>query len=155
MIGAMTKNSREYQPVEEPEGIPSFSSEDEEAKFWATHELGDGLLSRMQRPREGLLPVPRPPAKPISLRIDQDVLAAVKRVAHERDMPYQTLLKELLVKQLAIEDDPGVARPSPAIHSARIRKQATACFARSTDARAVCRRTDAIRKRRSVLVHSP
>lgn len=45
-------------PVERSD-IPEFSSEEEEAQFWATHELGDELLSELAAPPPGLLPPAR------------------------------------------------------------------------------------------------
>jgi predicted DNA binding CopG/RHH family protein len=152
----MTKENHEYQPIEESADVPAFSSEEEEAQFWAEHELGDGMLSRMQAPPEGLLPTPRPRSKPISLRVEPDVLAAVKGVAHKRGMPYQTLLKQFVVKQLALEEDNAAAISPAAGHGGeRTGRSVRADFPRLKDTRAVCRRTAAIRQRGSVLAYSP
>lgn len=37
-------------PVERYEDLPVFGSEAEEARFWATHRLGDALLADFERP---------------------------------------------------------------------------------------------------------
>ena len=42
------------------EAIPEFAGEEEEARFWAEHRLGEELLEAMSPPPEGLLPPPRP-----------------------------------------------------------------------------------------------
>jgi hypothetical protein len=45
--------------------VPEFENEDQEAEFWATHELGDEIIDQMGPPPDGLLPPPdshpRPP----------------------------------------------------------------------------------------------
>jgi hypothetical protein len=45
--------------------VPEFENEDQEAEFWATHELSDEIIDQMGPPPDGLLPPsdshPRPP----------------------------------------------------------------------------------------------
>lgn len=36
--------------------VPSFASEAEEAEFWATHSLGEGVLSTLGPLQDGVLP---------------------------------------------------------------------------------------------------
>ena len=43
------------------EAIPEFAGEEEEARFWAEHGLGEALLEAMSPPPEGLLPPPQEP----------------------------------------------------------------------------------------------
>ena len=38
--------------IEEPEHIPDFDNEAEEAAYWETHTLGEGVLKRLQPARE-------------------------------------------------------------------------------------------------------
>jgi len=38
---------RRREVIESPDQIPAFASEEEEARFWADHELGDGMLDRL------------------------------------------------------------------------------------------------------------
>lgn len=45
--------------VESLEAVPEFASEEEEARFWEGHGLGEGLLSQMAPPPRGLLPPAR------------------------------------------------------------------------------------------------
>ena len=41
-------NQRHLHPIESFDEIPEFASEAEEAAFWSTHSLGEGLLELMQ-----------------------------------------------------------------------------------------------------------
>lgn len=45
----------------------------------------------------------RPQKKMISLRLNEEYLAAVKRVAEEKGIPYQTLMRLWLVERLREE----------------------------------------------------
>ena len=61
-------------------------------------ELSDEQLARMRR-------VGRPPQgerarKLISIRLDQQVLAWLKAAASEKDQPYQTLINDILEKEM-------------------------------------------------------
>jgi len=61
-------------------------------------ELSDEQLARMRR-------VGRPPRgerarKLISIRLDQQVLAWLKAAASEKDQPYQTLINDILEKEM-------------------------------------------------------
>jgi hypothetical protein len=62
------------------EAIPEFAGE-EEARFWAEHGLGEALLEAMGPPPEGLLPLPRPRSRVISLRLDEDLFGRLKVMA--------------------------------------------------------------------------
>ncbi len=169
----MTKQNREYRAIEALEEVPAFSSDEEEAQFWATHELGEGLLSRMEAPPEGLLPASRPRAKAISLRIDPDVLAAVKAVAKKRDMPYQTLLKQYVVDRLAVEGPKAFGSTASSVESRKAndgslrnrswntaaassqrRPELRTIFPRLADQPRVCRHAEAVRRRGRVWVYS-
>lgn len=82
--------------------VPPFASEAEEAAFWATHELGDEILSQMDDGAEAVLPRPR--TKPIPVRFDEDTVRRLKALAGKRHKGYQTLLKEFVVERLYEEE---------------------------------------------------
>ncbi len=82
--------------------VPTFTSEADEAAFWATHELSDALLAQMDEVSEEVLPRPR--TKPIPVRFDQDTLRRLKVLAAKRHKGYQTLLKEFVVERLYEEE---------------------------------------------------
>jgi hypothetical protein len=82
--------------------VPSFNAESEETAYWATHELGDEVLSQMNAVPEEVLPRPR--TRPIAVRFDEDTLRRVKALAARRHKGYQTLLKEFVVERLYEEE---------------------------------------------------
>jgi hypothetical protein len=101
--------------------VPSFSSQAEEAAFWATHELSEELLAKMGPLGEPVLPPPRPRTKPIAIRFDESTIHRIKALAYRRGKGYQTLLKEFVTERLYEEekregvigrDDTGSSRPS-------------------------------------------
>ena len=81
--------------------IPEFKSEDEEREFWATHSPLDYFDSR--RVNRTLFPELKPSLKSISLRVPSDMLAELKALASKKDVPYQSLAKVYLARQIAIE----------------------------------------------------
>jgi predicted DNA binding CopG/RHH family protein len=81
--------------------IPEFKSEDEERKFWATHSPLDYFDSR--RVNSTLFPELKPSLKSISLRVPSDMLAELKALASKKDVPYQSLAKVYLARQIALE----------------------------------------------------
>jgi hypothetical protein len=90
--------------IQSPEEIPQFANETEEAEFWATHSLGEQFLSKMEPLPEDVLPPARPRTKPISLRLDDDVLERVRALAEVKHKGYQTLMKEFVVERLYEEE---------------------------------------------------
>lgn len=81
--------------------IPEFRSEDEEREFWATHSPLDYFDS--SRVNRTLFPELKPSLKSISLRIPSDMLAELKALASKKDVPYQSLAKVYLARQIALE----------------------------------------------------
>jgi predicted DNA binding CopG/RHH family protein len=81
--------------------IPEFASEDEEREFWATHSPLDYFDSSSARTAS--FPDIKPSLKSISIRIPSDMLAELKTLANKKDVPYQSLAKVFLARQIAIE----------------------------------------------------
>jgi predicted DNA binding CopG/RHH family protein len=81
--------------------IPVFKTEEEEREFWATndstHYINWNNSERM------VFPELKPSTTTISLRIPQYMLDEIKMIAHERDVPYQSLIKVFLKDRLTIE----------------------------------------------------
>ena len=61
-------------------------------------ELADEQLSRMRR--VGRPPLGDRPKKPISIRLDERLLDWVKRTAAKKDQPYQSLISQILEKEM-------------------------------------------------------
>ncbi|MCP5408511.1 MAG: BrnA antitoxin family protein [Chromatiaceae bacterium] len=78
--------------------IPDFKSEKEEREFWESHDTSEYLdLSKAER---AVLPNLKPSTKTISLRLPEGLLNSIKVEANKRDMPYQSLIKVWLAKEI-------------------------------------------------------
>ncbi len=79
-------------------------TEAEEAEFWSTHSMSEEFIDNAEPVPEDMLPPPRPRTRPISLRLDDDVLRRLKDMARKKHKGYQTLLKEFVVERLYEEE---------------------------------------------------
>ena len=81
--------------------MPVFKNEDEEREFWATHSPLDYFdsndLSRTSFPNL------KPSLKSISIRLPVHMLQELKILAQKIDVPYQSLAKLYLARQIALE----------------------------------------------------
>src|SRR5216683_7588573 len=106
----MTRNAK-LIPVDRDQ-IPDFLNEDEEDKFWSTHELGPAMLEAMQPSHElaAILPPARARAilqrhtRNLSVRFDLDTLNRLRIVAKKKGVGYQTLLKQFVNERLYEEE---------------------------------------------------
>jgi predicted DNA binding CopG/RHH family protein len=81
--------------------IPEFKNEDEEREFWATHSPLDHFDSSSIR--RTTFPNLKPSLKSISIRVPSDMLAELKTIANKKDVPYQSLAKVYLARQIALD----------------------------------------------------
>ncbi|MEW6240843.1 MAG: BrnA antitoxin family protein [Chloroflexota bacterium] len=81
--------------------IPKFENEDEERKFWAKADSSEYL--DWKSTERVLFPNLKPSTKAISLRLPESLLDAIRQMANERDVPYQSLIKMFL--QERVEQD--------------------------------------------------
>jgi CopG antitoxin of type II toxin-antitoxin system len=97
------------------ESIPDFASEEEEREFWSTHdtslifEQGEEVSAgpppdvRLRSPGEPSRARKRPPAGRtdlVSLRLPAEMIDAVKAIAAERHLPYQTLMRSWIGERI-------------------------------------------------------
>ena len=81
--------------------IPHFASDDEAAKFWDTHDSTEYVdWSRAQR---AVFPNLKPTTQTISLRMPAGLLAELRMIANSRDIPYQSLIKQILAERVREE----------------------------------------------------
>lgn len=82
-----------------------FSSEGEEREFWNEQDSAD--LVDWSKAQRVTLPDLKPSLKTISLRLPSFMLDELKRLAHKRDVPYQSLIKLFLAERVKreLEDD--------------------------------------------------
>ena len=81
--------------------IPRFKNEDEERKFWLSHDSTEYV--DWKKAKRMVLPKLKPSIKTISLRLPESVLEELKLIANKRDVPYQSLLKMFLVERIEQE----------------------------------------------------
>ena len=81
--------------------IIEFKNEDEEREFWATQSPLDYFDTRNSK--RASFPNLKPSLKSISIRLPEDMLAELKIPANKKDVPYQSLAKIFLARQIALE----------------------------------------------------
>ncbi|MCK5881737.1 MAG: BrnA antitoxin family protein [Sinobacterium sp.] len=78
--------------------IPAFKTEQAEREFWESHDSSEYL--DLSKARRAVLPNLKPSTKTISLRLPEGLLDNIKVEANKRDMPYQSLIKVWLAKEI-------------------------------------------------------
>jgi predicted DNA binding CopG/RHH family protein len=84
--------------------IPSFKDEDEEREFWATHDSSDYI--DWSKAKRTIFPNLKPSTESISLRLPSSLLARIKELANDKDVPYQSLMKVYLSERVKRELKP-------------------------------------------------
>lgn len=74
--------------------MPTFKNEEEEAKFWELHDSTDYF--DYNKPLKIDFSNVKPTTQKITLRLPKMLVKQLKRLANERDVPYQSLVKVLL-----------------------------------------------------------
>jgi predicted DNA binding CopG/RHH family protein len=96
--------------------IPTFKDEDAEREFWANADSTEYVdWSQAQRI---MLPNFRPTLRTISLRLPESMIAELKLLANQRDVPYQSLLKVFLAERI---NEERTGKSSPRTSTARKR----------------------------------
>lgn len=81
--------------------LPAFRNEDEERQFWRTHSPLDYF--DVSRAKKVSFPNLKPSLKTISIRLSEDMLDTLKVLANKKDVPYQSLMKMFLARQIQQE----------------------------------------------------
>ena len=84
-----------------PKPLPRFSSEDKERSFWAKHSVLDYF--DFSGSKKTVFPSLKPTMKSISIRLPEEMLIELKEQANRRDVPYQSLAKVYLARQIRQE----------------------------------------------------
>ena len=77
--------------------IPKFRSEKEEADFWATHDSTDYLSGT----KEAKVKFTRPPKKLVSLRLDENTIDKLKKIAESKGIGYLELVRMWVLETLS------------------------------------------------------
>jgi len=78
-----------------------FKSEDEERDFWAQADSTEYIDWR--KAERAVFPDLKPSLRTISVRLPVTMIARLKLLANQRDVPYQSLLKIFLAERLERE----------------------------------------------------
>lgn len=85
--------------------VPTFRTEDDEREFWATADSTEYV--DWSKAHQVTFPNLKPSTTTISLRLPEMLLAELRSLANERDVPYQSLLKVYLAERVATERRAG------------------------------------------------
>lgn len=83
--------------IENWNDIPRFASETEEAAFWAEHSLSGTLMAGSVHEADTR------ESTTITLRFDPRMLSRIKRIARERYLNYQPMMKQWLSERIEEE----------------------------------------------------
>ncbi len=84
--------------IEQP---PQFGGEDQEREFWAENDVVD--FFDWDKAVPGSFPALKPSTTTISIRLPAALLEDLRTLANERDVPYQSLMKNFLAERIARE----------------------------------------------------
>ncbi len=79
------------------ESVPVFANLAEEARFWQEHQIGQRLM------QSSLVGTDTNESTTITLRIDPRMLSRLKRLARQRYLNYQSMLKQWVAERLERE----------------------------------------------------
>ena len=82
--------------------LPAFKSEDEERDFWGRQDSAQYV--DWTKAKRVAFPNLKPSVRTISVRLPVTMIARLKLLAHQRDIPYQSLLKLFLAERLEREN---------------------------------------------------
>ena len=80
--------------------VPKFKSEKEESLFWQNANSFEYL--DWSKAEKWIFPNLKLTSTPITIRIPDSLLGRVKMKAHQKDIPYQTLIKQFIYRGLQV-----------------------------------------------------
>ena len=78
--------------------IPLFEDESQEREFWETHDTSNYF--DISEAKKATFPNLKKTTKTISIRLPSDMIEKLKVKANAMDVPYQSLIKMILNKEL-------------------------------------------------------
>lgn len=81
--------------------IPKFKNVEAEAEFWNTYDSTEYV--DWSKAQKTVLPNLKSSTESISLRLPAPLLARIKELANEKDVPYQSLMKVYLSERVKRE----------------------------------------------------
>lgn len=83
--------------------LPKFKTGAEEFEFWAKHDATEFV--NMIESERIVLPELKPTLKKISMNLPSYLMNQLKMLAHKKGIPYQSLMKIMLTKEVKQELD--------------------------------------------------
>lgn len=83
--------------------IPKFKNEDEEDRFWSTHD-STKYIDWNKAIVNPSFPNLKPSTRTVSIRLPEWLIASLKTLANKKDVPYQSLVKIFLAEKLKEEN---------------------------------------------------
>lgn len=86
--------------------VPEFKTEEEEARFWDEHDSTEYFDDfepvdiKVSPELENEIIDKRELKKPVTLRLEPSQIDAVKKNAYKKGLPYQTLIRMWVVKEI-------------------------------------------------------
>ena len=82
--------------------IPKFKNEDEEDKFWSTHDTTE-YFDWSKAVINPSFPNLKLSTRSITIRVPESLLNSLKMLANKKDVPYQSLVKIFLDEKIREE----------------------------------------------------
>ena len=82
--------------------IPNFKTDDEEARFWETHDTTE-YIDWSKAIMNPSFPNLKMSTKTITFRVTASLLDSLKMIANKKDVPYQSLMKIYLDEKVREE----------------------------------------------------
>lgn len=103
--------------------VPTFESEAAEREFWSHEDSSDYIDWSQATPL--VLPNLKPTLRTISLRLPESMIADLKLLANQRDVPYQSLLKMFVADRIREELSSNAGAVEPLAMRKRARRVKT------------------------------
>ncbi len=81
--------------------IPKFKNEEEERKFWASHDSTEYV--DWSKAKRTIFPELAPTTRAVPIRFPITLLERLKYLANQRNIPYQSLVKLFLLERVKKE----------------------------------------------------
>lgn len=96
---ASAKPPKRLELVTDWEEVPAFANPAEEAAYWQTHQIDGRLMLN------ALAKADHAESTTITLRMDPRMLSRLKRLARQRYLNYQSMLKQWVAERLEQESE--------------------------------------------------
>lgn len=99
----MAKAKRKLIPIKSRDEIPEHMTDEEAAEFYETHSLGE-IWDQLEPVEEEFTFAPLTPIKRVSLRMREDMLQRIEKLAQAKRIPRPTLMWLWLHQRLREEE---------------------------------------------------